>query len=342
MNILDKYKKYSESKAQTSNNEESSGGYTKFAYYNPAKHVDEHGKEYNNGNKTVKRAVVRVLPNKREGEFFFYEFQKHRFKVGAVNKTAFCLYSTNPENGDTVYNKCPFCDFIEENHESISQDQIKALRSKESQIMFVYVYSEDEVKKYETNYYSNTKMMPMVIKLIEDGVDIEHEGFDLIFEKDGSNWPDIIEARAPKHTLAEILEKSAQVNEFPDLWDNVVPKVSENFIKSINSTFEYGIKALCPTFAKNDSSQIEYDAVEESYSSASSYDPNADDDSMSSSKTSKIMVDDDDDYSIPKQKSVKKPIQEDDSLDGLEDIQSFVSELKSRSNKSTVDDDIPF
>ena len=341
MNILDKYKKYDNSKRQQSQQQHES--LDRIEFYNPGKHIDSTGKTYTNEKgKTVKRAIVRVLPNNRKGEFFFYEYMKHRVKIGAVTKTALCLHTINPETGDRFSDSCPFCDFISENRNHAPEHAIKAMLPKEAQVMLVYVYSSDSVQKYETNYYGNIKLMPKVIKLIEDGVDIESEGFDLIFEKEGNGWPEVYDVRAPKYSLEDIFKKSKVLKEIPDTWKLLVHEITDKYKETIYSTFSYCINALCPSFSDEYSSVPIGDAVVDhkkdddvddfsdvTFSSSYTYDPN-DDDSDAVSP-----VDDADlgigvvsanDAIIKKQE--ENSTSDIDDMEDLTDIQEFVEKFK--------------
>ena len=332
MNVLDKYKKYVESKE--TGNEEGTSSYAKYAYYNPSKHIEEYGKPFKKGNTSVNRVIVRVLPNAVKNDYFFYEFKKHRYKVGATTKSAFCLYSINPTTGDKIHNKCPFCDFLDENRESISKEIFKAMAPKEFQMMLVYVYDKDEIQKYETNYYANTKIMPLVIKLIESGVNIEEEGFDIVFEREGKNWPEIFDVREAKVPLESIFSNSVNYNEIPSLYEIAVPAYSDVFYKSIESTFEYGVKALCPTFAAaytktaGDANVSAVENYDQSMHTQYVYDPNEDNNDIptvtaTDGKATTMLYDND---------------------ENLADIQDFVSQLQqSRAKKDTDDEfDLPF
>jgi hypothetical protein len=305
---------------QSNSSGQTSGKYLN--YYNPNKELNEKG-----------TCFCRVLPNKNTGEMFFYEGKKHRFKVGATTKMAFCLYSTNPKTGDRIADKCPFCDFLEENHESLSDDTNKVFNAKEFSTMLVYNYMHDEVQKYEVNYYGIMDIMPLITKLIEDEIDIDAEGFDLIFKKDKSGYAKAVDAVKPKISLEELFANSNNVKEIPDIYNEVIPTLSDKFISSINATFQYALKAFAPTFVgssintpNNDGVEGAENNVDDIGTSYNSYDPNAvEENETKEEKPVEKPVE---------KKSVEKPhINTDVEDDGennemLEDLQDFVNSMK--------------
>lgn len=250
-----KYKRFLASKqtnntANTNNTGGSGGGSRKFLeFYAPYKELQ-----------TKDKCFCRVLPNKNSGFYFFYEFAKHSFKVGSTYKTAICTYSTNPINDHKISTSCVFCDFINENKEALDKETLKKMQAKDSQVMLVYNYGTDSVQKYETNYYGFTDLTVLLSKLIEEGVSIDNEGFDLIFEKDSNGYTKAVEAHAPKISLEDLFAKSTNVKEIPDIYAECIPTITPNMQNTINATFDYALRAFAPTFAQS-SSETETETV---------------------------------------------------------------------------------
>lgn len=311
-----KYKKFINSKQNNAAVEDFSGGTKRkfLDFYSPHKELT--GKD---------KCFCRVLPNKNSGHYFFYEFKKHTFKYGSTYKTAVCTYSTNPLTESSLSDGCKFCDFINENKSSLSQDVVKKLQAKEAQVMLVYNYAADSVQKYETNYYGFMDITVLLSKLIEEGVSIDEEGFDLIFERDSNGYAKAVEAHAPKISLEDLFAKSVNVKEIPDLFGECVPNITPKWQASIDSVFEYGLKAFAPTFAANTNNATDYtdqtqSAPRQTTSNVSEYDPNADE-SNSSDETNITKS-----QFNPSNNKTDDTVSSDNNL--LLDINSFVESFK--------------
>lgn len=235
-------------------------------YFNPNKYLKSDNEVY-----------VRVLP--RKGDLFFIQFKKHSFKVGTAWKNAFCFYSRNG-NGEIIGNECPFCDFLEENKNSLKKDTVYKLGAKNSHILLVYNYQADEVQKYEVNDYGITDILVAMQAGLdlddETSNDVDIEGFDLYFKKGASGYAEVYKVEKPSITLSDIINRSGTFKKIPDLEAEVIPPFTEQVKKSVMSLFELAINVFEPTFA----SATRKENVEEDIMSndTDEFDPNAIDD----------------------------------------------------------------
>lgn len=259
---LDKYKKFMKEKVSSGATETKTSYDSKkkyMSYYNPNAQLTN----------TVKEVVVRVLPNK-DG-LFFQQFRKHSFKIG-TRKNAVCMYSRDP-HGETVGKECPFCDFLEENKGSLDKETQYTLAAKDAYLILVYDKSADEVKKFEVNDYGITDILT-ALQNLED-LDPDIDGFNIHFRKDERGYGKVFKASPPSNTLAELFATSKNVKSVPDIFKEAIPTPNQFIMDSIRSLFDLAIHAFAPTFADNsggESNQSEDDTP----TSSSDYDPNAD------------------------------------------------------------------
>lgn len=305
---LNKYKKLLEEK--TSNNSSFDG--TDFLpFFNPNRLLQK---------SKSKQVVVRILPRKNN-ELFFMQFKKHSFKVGTAYKNNFCPYSLD-SSGERIGNSCPFCDFVSNNKDILDKSVFSKLGSKDSHIMAIYNYVDDEVQKYEVNYYGITDILTAMQNL-DDEFDPDEEGFDLIFERDNKGYAKAVNAIAPELKLSAIAKDSNSYNgETPAIENEVIPKNIDKYYKKLKVSFEYALKAFAPSFANKETltSNNDSDDDTENYKTVSSkknYDPQDDDDVNVVTKSSNIQVSNDD--------------SDDEDDDDIADIKEF---LKKRKNKS--------
>jgi len=249
---------------------------------------------YFNPNKYVKNDTgiyVRVLP--RKNDLFFIQFKKHSFKIGTSWKNAFCFYSRNGQ-GEIVGNECPFCDFIEENKNSLNKDTIYKLSAKNSYIFLVYNYQTNEVLKYEVNDYRITDILVAMQAGLglddENSSIIDQEGFDLYFKKGTSGYADIHKVEKPAIALSDIIKKI----EIPDLESEVIPPFIEPVKKSIKSTFELAISVFEPTFASKGEKRDSEEEISINNNDESVFDPNAIEDNIEEFDTKSEIIDSDD------------------------------------------------
>lgn len=265
---MNKYMKLlMEKKKATQTLDSSSTGERKYLrYFNPNKYVKNDDSIY-----------VRVLP--RKNDLFFVQFKKHSFKIGTSWKNAFCFYSRNSQ-GEIVGNECPFCDFLEENKNSLKKDTVYKLSAKNSHILLVYNYQADEVQKYEVNDYGITDILVAMQAGLdlddETSNDVDIEGFDLYFKKGASGYAEVYKVEKPLITLSDIINRSGTFKKIPDLEAEVIPPFIEQVRKSVMSLFELAINVFEPTFA----SATRKENVEEDIMSndTDEFDPNAIDD----------------------------------------------------------------
>lgn len=285
-----------EKKKATQTLDSSSTGERKYLrYFNPNKYVKNDDSIY-----------VRVLP--RKNDLFFVQFKKHSFKIGASWKNAFCFYSRNSQ-GEIIGNECPFCDFLEENKNSLKKDTVYKLGAKNSHILLVYNYQADEVQKYEVNDYGITDILVAMQAGLdlddETSNDVDIEGFDLYFKKGASGYAEVYKVEKPSVAISEIMKKT----EIPDLEEEVIPPFTESVRKSIRSTFELAISVFEPTFinkteeAENGHEDFAYDADE------NEFDPNA--------------IDETEEFNFE-----NEIIDSDDFDDDVEDIKNFLRNRK--------------
>lgn len=285
-----------EKKKATQTLDSSSTGERKYLrYFNPNKYVKNDDSIY-----------VRVLP--RKNDLFFVQFKKHSFKIGASWKNAFCFYSRNSQ-GEIIGNECPFCDFLEENKNSLKKDTVYKLGAKNSHILLVYNYQADEVQKYEVNDYGITDILVAMqagLDLDDESSEIvDREGFDLYFKKGASGYAEVYKVEKPSVAISEIMKKT----EIPDLEEEVIPPFTESVRKSIRSTFELAISVFEPTFiskteeAEDDHEDFAYDTDE------NEFDPNAIDETEEFNSENEI-------------------IDSDDFDDDVEDIKNFLRSRK--------------
>ena len=186
---MNKYMKLlMEKKKATQTLDSSSTGERKYLrYFNPNKYVKNDDSIY-----------VRVLP--RKNDLFFVQFKKHSFKIGTSWKNAFCFYSRNSQ-GEIIGTECPFCDFLEENKNSLKKDTVYKLSAKNSHILLVYNYQADEVQKYEVNDYGITDILVAMQAGLdlddETSNDVDIEGFDLYFKKGASGYAEVYKVEKP-------------------------------------------------------------------------------------------------------------------------------------------------
>lgn len=294
---MNKYMKLlMEKKKATQTLDSSSTGERKYLrYFNPNKYVKNDDSIY-----------VRVLP--RKNDLFFVQFKKHSFKIGASWKNAFCFYSRNSQ-GEIIGNECPFCDFLEENKNSLKKDTVYKLGAKNSHILLVYNYQADEVQKYEVNDYGITDILVAMQAGLdlddETSNDVDIEGFDLYFKKGASGYAEVYKVEKPSVAISEIMKKT----EIPDLEEEVIPPFTESVRKSIRSTFELAISVFEPTFiskteeAEDDHEDFAYDTDE------NEFDPNAIDETEEFNSENEI-------------------IDSDDFDDDVEDIKNFLRSRK--------------
>ena len=264
---------------------------------------------YFNPNKYVKNDAdicVRVLP--RKNDLFFIQFKKHSFKVGTVWKNAFCFYSRNG-NGEIIGNECPFCDFLEENKNSLKKDTVYKLGAKNSHILLVYNYQADEVQKYEVNDYGITDILVAMqagLGLDDESSEIvDREGFDLYFKKGASGYAEVYKVEKPSVAISEIMKKT----EIPDLEEEVIPPFTESVRKSIRSTFELAISVFEPTFiSKTEEVEDNYEDFSHD-TNENEFDPNAIDETEEFNSENEI-------------------IDSDDFDDDVEDIKNFLRSRK--------------
>lgn len=294
---MNKYMKLlMEKKKATQTLDSSSTGERKYLrYFNPNKYVKNDDSIY-----------VRVLP--RKNDLFFVQFKKHSFKIGASWKNAFCFYSRNSQ-GEIIGNECPFCDFLEENKNSLKKDTVYKLGAKNSHILLVYNYQADEVQKYEVNDYGITDILVAMqagLGLDDESSEIvDREGFDLYFKKGASGYAEVYKVEKPSVAISEIMKKT----EIPDLEEEVIPPFTESVRKFIRSTFELAISVFEPTFiskteeAEDDHEDFAYDTDE------NEFDPNAIDETEEFNSENEI-------------------IDSDDFDDDVEDIKNFLRSRK--------------
>lgn len=338
---VNKYAKFLEKKTKEL---EGKGSFEKREYlpfFNPTKYLGKMGK---------KPVVARVLP--RKGELFFLQFKKHAFKVGTTWKITTCTYSKNAE-GESIGTSCPFCDFIEENKKELDKDLAYKLKAKDSYTLLVYNYNEDEVQKYEVNDYGISDIL-MALQKLDDDFDPDEEGFELVFTKDPkTGYSRIDSAVEPEETIEELMEKSEKFKEIPDLEKEVLPVVTEGLMKVIDNTFEYGLKAFAPTYAKKGSSNDDSDDEEKVTKATKfnknvrNYDPNDDDMNMDEDgeevksknklKTKpKVDEDEEEEEEVKPKTKTKVKVEDDsednnndsDSDDDVEDIKAFIRNRK--------------
>lgn len=267
--ILNKYQKFMKGKAsnQTTANsvgEKEKKDYIKF--YNPNRSIT--GKD---------EIFVRVIPNKKG--MFFVPYKRHSFKIG-VWKNAICGFSPTP-SGESYLSTCPFCEFVNENKDSLTKDAVYQLSQKDQYMSLIYDPWTDEMLKYDFNDYALTDILTALYKLGED-FDPDVEGFNLHFKKGSSGYAEIHKVSAPEETVKELLSKS-QVVEIPDLVTLVFPPLNKFIENQIQSTFQLAVNVFAPTF-NTDSKESETDDEENVNDFQSDYDPNDDSDFESEEK----------------------------------------------------------
>jgi hypothetical protein len=142
--------------------------------------------------------------------------------------------------------------------------------------MAVYNYSDDEIQKYEVNYYGITDILTTLQKLDED-FDPDLEGFDLVFEKDENGFAKVTHAIPPEVTIEEIKKSSKNFSEATvDVEKEVIPKFKDKYLKTLKASFDYALKAFLPTFT-NSSEQSE---KEKKLGQKRSFDPNEEDEEI--------------------------------------------------------------
>jgi len=303
MVAMNKYKKFLEEKISNSS-------FDSLPFFNANKLLKQ---------SKLKKVSVRVLP-RNKGELFFFQFKKHTYKVGTAFKNNFCMYSLN-SSGEAIGENCPFCDFLKENKGVIDDKIYTKLSSKDAYIMAVYNYADDEIQKYEVNYYGITDILTSMQKL-DDEFDPDEDGFDLIFEKDENGYAKVTSATPPEETLESIKKVSEKFAEtVPDVENEVIPKNKEKYMKVLKAALEYAVKAYVPTFAAElNTDEDDEEEVKYTKKRKKNFDPNEDDDEEEdeeiekgdSSKKSKMNVNDVDD-------------EEDDDV---EDIREFIRKKK--------------
>ena len=226
-------------------------------YYNPNKSIV--GKD---------EVFVRVIPNKKG--MFFVPYKRHSFKIGTW-KNAVCGFSLTP-SGESYLSTCPFCEFVNENKDSLTKDSIYQLSQKDQYMSLVYDPWTDEMLKYDFNDYALTDILTALYKLGED-FDPDAEGFNLYFKKSSSGYAEIYKVSEPEETVKELLSKS-QVVEIPDLTTLVFPPLNKFIENQIQSAFQLAVNVFAPTF-NSTSSEFESEA-EETENFQSNYDPNED------------------------------------------------------------------
>jgi hypothetical protein len=295
---LDKYKKFMKEKVISGATETKTGSYEgkkKLSYFNPNSQLLGGAKE----------VVVRVLPNKNG--LFFQQFKKHSFKIG-TRKNAVCMYSID-SNGEPVGKECPFCDFLEENKDSLDRETQYQLSAKDAYLILVYDELADEIKKLEVNDYGITDILT-ALQNLED-LDPDIDGFNIHFRKDERGYAKVFKASPPTNTLNELLTISRNVKSIPDIFKEAIPAPNQFIMDSIRSLFDLAIHAFAPTFANSGqecNSAVEDDAP----TSVSNYDPNADE--FEEHETNEEVV-------LPEDP-------EEDS--GVDDIKKFLDERKKK------------
>jgi len=295
---LDKYKKFMKEKLASGSTETKTNGEKKkyLSYYNPNSQLTN----------VVKEVVVRVLPN-RNG-LFFQQFRKHSFKIG-TRKNAVCMYSRDA-HGETVGTECPFCDFLEENKKLLDKETAYTLSAKDNYMILVYNHVVDEIQKYEVNDYGITDVLS-ALQALED-LDPDEEGFNLHFRKDSKGYAKVFKASKPENSIEDLLSRSKNVKEIPDIFKETIPTPNKFIMDSIHSLFELAISAFAPTFSSDNSSNTESEKVEED---VTDYDPNADDFESDKSTSNK-------DVFVPQEDTP------DDS--GIDDIKDFLEKRKKK------------
>lgn len=291
MSALSKYKQLLEEKIS------STGGKDFLPFFNPNKLI----KASKRGN-----GVVRILP-RDNNEMFFYQYKKHSYKVGTAYKNYFCPMSLT-SSGEVVGTSCPFCDFVKENKEILDKAVSSKLNAKDSYTMAVYNYVDDEIQKYEVNYYGMTDILTAMQKLDED-FDPDIEGFDLFFEKDKEGYAKAVSASASEVSLKELAKEADGFDgKLPDVEQEAIPSSIEKYMKTINTAFDYAVKAFAPTFAspskKGKKVEVEDDDEDNEVKTVitkkgRTYDPNEDDNNEQEDEKpttkKKIAVEEDDD-----------------------------------------------
>lgn len=311
MSALSKYKQLLEEKTS------STGGKDFLPFFNPNKLI----KASKRGN-----GVVRILP-RDNNEMFFYQYKKHSYKVGTAYKNYFCPMSLN-SSGEVVGNSCPFCDFVKENKEILDKTVYSKLNAKDSYMMAVYNYVDDEVQKYEVNYYGMTDILTAMQKLDED-FDPDVEGFDLVFEKDKDGYAKAVSASAPEVSLKELAKGADGFDgTLPDVEEEAIPSSIDKYMKTINTAFDYAVKAFAPTFASpsKKSKKVEDDDSDDDNEVRTvitkrgrAYDPNEDDDDDHPDK---------EDIKPINKKKVEVEDDNDDDDDEISDIKNFLKNRK--------------
>lgn len=299
---MSKYKKFLEEKTNSS--------FDSLPFFNPNKLL----KQTKN-----KKVLARVVP-RGNNELFFYQFKKHTYKIGTAFKNNFCMYSLN-SSGETIGESCPFCDFLKENKDVIESKINTKLSSKDAYVMVIYNYLDDELQKYEVNYYGITDILTAMQKLDEE-FDPDEDGFDLVFEKDDNGYAKVTDAIPPEVSIKSIKKESDKFNgDIPNIEEEVIPKNKEKYIKTLKAALEYAVKAYLPTFASDLNDEDNEEEISYTKKNKKNFDPNedGDDDGVddggveeeTSSKKSKININNDDD---------------DD--DDVEDIREFIRKKK--------------
>lgn len=322
--LINKMKRFTES--LTESNQEGSHGQKYLDYYNPNKEIVGKTKCY-----------CRVMPNKNPDQVFFHRFLKHSFKIGTSRKTCMCTYTLNPLTDTTLDTSCPFCDFLEENREELSKDAYKALLSKEAYAVLVYNYTTDTIQKYEMNYYDSKALFALIYEYIEEDESIMNDGFDIVFKKE-DGYARIDKISKSKYPVSEILEKSNNVKEIPDIYAEYNLNITDKFKEKREQMLIYALKALAPTF-------VPKVAEHEEPVSKPQYSNDIEDDIPAALRTKAPVEEPSGDFEIdftspeddgPQLKAapkatetvVKKEVIAEPDSDDADDIRSFVANLK--------------
>ena len=154
-----------------------------------------------------------------------------------------------------------------------------------------------------------TDILTAMQKLDED-FDPDVEGFDLVFEKDKDGYAKAVSASAPEVSLKELAKEADGFDgKLPDVEEEVIPSSIDKYMKTINTAFDYAVKAFAPTFAspskKSKKVEVEDDDSDDdnevrivTTKKGRAYDPNEDDDNEQEDEKpttkKKIAVEDDD------------------------------------------------
>lgn len=208
-------------------------------FFQPKKELD----------KGIDKLQIRVLPG---DNMFYEEYQRHMFRTpNGQYKIATCLDSVKSNGERYSKDKCPICQFIEDNGRDMKKENREMLYAKSSFVMLVYNKYADDIQKYEVNNFGLLEILG-ALETLGDDFDPDKNGFDIYIEyevsSNGKRYVKITGASKPIETIDEIMSKSKNFKERRNVMEETYPDI--NWAKkNIVSVLTVFVESYEPTFA---------------------------------------------------------------------------------------------